>query len=140
MPQTAPDPGADRRADHEPARPVVRPADSVERRAVAAGRATQVQVLIGEESGAPHFAMRRFIMGENGGMPLHTNEVEHEQYVLCGRARITIAGEVHEVAAGDVLFIPAGTPHAYRVTEAPFEFLCMVPNREDHIRFVEEGE
>jgi quercetin dioxygenase-like cupin family protein len=133
MPETAP---------HLASRvaPVVKPADSVERRAVAAGHATQVQVLIGEEQGAPHFAMRRFIMDTNGGMPLHTNEVEHEQYVLCGRARITIGPDVHEVSAGDFLYIPAGTPHAYRVTEAPFEFLCMVPNRPDHIRFVEEGE
>ena len=122
------------------ARPVVKPADSVERRAVAAGRATDVQILIGAEHGAPHFAMRRFIMSESGGMPLHTNEVEHEQYVLKGRARIAIGDEVHEVAAGDFLYIPAGTPHSYQVTEAPFEFLCMVPNREDHIRFVEGGE
>jgi len=114
---------------------VVKSADSVERRPVAAGRATEVQVLLGEEDGAPHFAMRRFIMAQGGGMPLHSNEVEHEQYVLRGRARIEVGGESHDVGAGDVLYIPAGTPHSYTVLEAPFEFLCMVPNRPDHIRF-----
>ncbi|HLE85816.1 MAG TPA: AraC family ligand binding domain-containing protein, partial [Thermoanaerobaculia bacterium] len=44
---------------------------------------------------------------------------------------------VHEVAPGDVLYIPAGTPHSYEVVEGPFEFLCMVPNREDRIEIVE---
>lgn len=119
---------------------VVKSADSVERRPVAAGRATQVQVLLGEEDGAPHFAMRRFIMDEGGGMPLHSNEVEHEQYVLRGRARIAVGETDHEVSVGDVLYIPAGTPHSYTVLEGPFEFLCVVPNRPDHIRFLEEGD
>ena len=96
-----------------------------------------MQVLIGVEDGAPHFAMRRFIMGDGGGMPLHTNRVEHEQYVLAGRARIGIGERVHEVAKGDVLLIPAGVPHSYRVLEAPFEFLCLVPNRPDQIEIVE---
>jgi quercetin dioxygenase-like cupin family protein len=116
---------------------VVKPADSVERRPVAAGRATEIQVLLGEGDGAPNFAMRRFIMGPGGGMPRHTNRVEHEQYVLSGRARITVGDDVHEVAPGDVLYIPAGTPHSYEVVEGPFEFLCMVPNREDRIEIVE---
>jgi quercetin dioxygenase-like cupin family protein len=82
---------------------------------------------------APNFAMRRFTMGEGGGMPRHTNLVEHEQYVVRGRARVTVGDTVHEVGEGDVLLIPGGTPHSYDVEQAPFEFLCMVPNREDRI-------
>lgn len=121
-------------------RPTVKPSAGAPRRNIDVGRDSSMQMLVGPDDGAPNFAMRRFRMEEGGGIPLHTNEVEHEQYVLCGRARITIGDDVHEVAAGDFLFIPAGTPHSYRVTEAPFEFLCMVPNREDHIRFVEAGE
>ncbi len=96
-----------------------------------------MQVLIGAEHGAPNFAMRRFLMGEDGGMPLHTNLVEHEQYVLAGRARIEIGESVHEVTSGDVLLIPAGMPHAYRVLEAPFEFLCLVPHKSDRIEILE---
>lgn len=103
---------------------------------VRAGTATRSQVLLGPDDGAPHFAMRRFTMGEGGGMPRHTNTVEHEQYVLSGRARVTIGDDVHEVEAGSVLYIPAGVPHDYRVVEAPFEFLCMVPNAPDKIEIV----
>ena len=86
----------------------------------------------------PHFAMRRFIMGAGGGMPRHTNTVEHGQYVLKGRARVSIGEEVHEVGPGSVLYIPAGAPHDYQVIEAPFEFLCMVPHGEDRVEIRDE--
>jgi quercetin dioxygenase-like cupin family protein len=114
-------------------RGVVRRADAVDRRAVGAASATEYQILLGESDGMPHFAVRRFIMGEGGGMPRHTNTVEHGQYVLKGRARVTIGDDVHEVGPGSVLYIPAGAPHDYRVIEAPFEFLCMVPHGEDRV-------
>lgn len=114
----------------------VKHAEEVAKADVTAGTATQMQVLIGPADKAPNFAMRRFIMGDGGGMPMHTNAVEHEQYVLCGRAEVGIGGRVHEVRQGDVLLIPAGVPHYYKVLQAPFEFLCMVPNSPDQIRIV----
>ncbi len=118
---------------------VVKRADSVPGTKVEAGTATQVQVLLGEPDGASGFAMRRFRMGAGGGMPRHTNRVEHEQYVLAGKGRVTVGEEVHLVSPGDVLFIPAGMPHSYEVVEAPFEFLCVVPNRPDTIEIVDPG-
>jgi quercetin dioxygenase-like cupin family protein len=98
-----------------------------------------MQVLVGPGEGAPNFALRRFIMGDGGGMPLHTNEVEHEQYVLRGRARVRIGDEVHEVGPDHTLYMPAGAPHSYQVIEAPFEFICVVPNRPDTIRILDES-
>jgi quercetin dioxygenase-like cupin family protein len=62
--------------------------------------------------------------------------VEHEQYVLRGRARVGIGDAVHEVGPDSVLYIPAGAPHFYEVLEAPFEFLCVVPNAEDRIEIL----
>ena len=94
---------------------------------VPAGTATRSQVLLGPADGMPHFFMRRFVMQQGGGMPRHTNAVEHEQFVLAGRARISIGDETHEVRRDHVVFIPAGVPHSYEVLEAPFEFLCVVP-------------
>jgi quercetin dioxygenase-like cupin family protein len=114
----------------------VRHADDVPRDPVQAGSGTQRQVLIGPDEG-PNFALRRFIMEPGGGMPLHTNEVEHEQYVLRGRATVWIDGVEHTVRADDVVYIPAGVPHGYRAEgDQPFEFLCVVPNRADHIEIV----
>ena len=118
---------------------VVRAADAVPMRAVPAGRGTEMQVLLGPDQGAPNFVLRRFRMEQGGGIPAHTNDVEHEQYVLRGRARITIGDAVHEVGPDDTLYIPAGTPHAYEVVEGPFEFICVVPNAPDRIHLLEEG-
>jgi quercetin dioxygenase-like cupin family protein len=118
--------------------PFVSPAADLTVNPVKAGTAAEMQVLVGPDQGAPHFAMRRFIMGPGGGMPLHTNEVEHEQYVLRGRARVRIGDAVHEVARDHTLYIPAGAPHSYEVVEAPFEFLCVVPNGPDQIRIVDQ--
>lgn len=119
-------------------RHVVKSADEVPLAEVTAGTATRTQVLLGAEDGAPNFAMRRFVMGEGGGMPLHTNAVEHEQYVLRGRARVRVGRETLELSADDAIFIPAGVPHSYEVIEAPYEFLCMVPNQPDRIEIVQE--
>lgn len=116
---------------------IVRPATEVEAVDVPAGTATTTRALLSADDGAPNFAMRRFTMGEGGGMPRHTNTVEHEQYVLRGRGRVAIGDKVYEVGAEDVLYIPAGVPHSYEVVEAPFEFLCMVPNAPDRIELVE---
>lgn len=120
-------PGVSKRAGAVPLQPV------------AAGTATETQVLIGPGDGAPNFALRRFVMGAGGGMPRHANAVEHEQFVLTGAARVTIGETVHEVRAGTALYIPAGEPHSYEVTEAPFEFLCIVPNREDCITLLDQS-
>ena len=119
---------------------VVKAAGSIPLRAVTAGVATRSHVLIGPDDGAPHFAMRRFVMEVGGGMPRHTNTVEHEQFVLRGRGRVVVGDEEHDVGPGDVLLIPAGTPHSYEVLDAPFEFICIVPNADDEITLVDEEE
>lgn len=106
---------------------------------VKAGDLATMQVLISAQEG-PHFAMRRFIMQPGGGMPEHTNTVEHEQYVLRGHANIGIGKEEFEVRAGDVVFIPLGVPHWYQnIGDENFEFLCLIPNLPDEIKLVEKA-
>ncbi len=103
---------------------------------VKTGDSTSMQWLISATEG-PHFAMRRFVMEPGGGMPEHTNTVEHEQYVLQGHANIGIGGNEFEVRAGDVVFIPEGVPHWYQnIGEENFEFLCLIPNKPDEIKMV----
>ena len=116
----------------------VKHAKDVEANNVAAGKDTTIQVLISAQEG-PNFALRKFSMQKGGGMPRHTNTVEHEQYVLRGQATITIGDETHHVKAGDVVFIPEGAIHSYQNTgEEPFEFLCIIPNKEDKVTVVEK--
>ena len=117
----------------------VKHANDVEAKNVAAGKDTTIQVLISSQEG-PNFALRKFSMQKGGGMPRHTNTLEHEQYVLRGQATITLGDETHHVKAGDVVFIPEGVIHSYQNTgEEPFEFLCIIPNKEDKIVIVDEA-
>jgi quercetin dioxygenase-like cupin family protein len=116
----------------------VKKADNVEAQVVKNGDQTTIQVLISAMEG-PNFAMRRFVMKPGGGMPKHTNTVEHEQYVLQGRAKIGIGDEEYEVEKGDVVFIPEGIPHWYsNIGQDDFEFLCMIPNKTDVVVVLEE--
>lgn len=116
----------------------VKHSNDVEAKNVAAGKGTTIQVLISAQEG-PNFALRRFSMQKGGGMPRHTNTLEHEQYVLRGEAIITIDDETHHVKTGDVVFIPEGAVHSYQNTGGePFEFLCIVPNKEDKITILDE--
>lgn len=103
---------------------------------VKAGDLTSLQVLVQ----GPNFTLRRFIMEPGGGMPTHTNTVEHEQYVLHGRASIGIGEATYEVTAGDVVFVPEGVQHWYQnIGEENFEFLCIIPNKPDVITLVDKA-
>lgn len=116
----------------------VKHSHEIEAKTVAAGKDTTIQVLISAQE-APNFALRKFSMQKGGGMPRHTNSLEHEQYVLRGKAIITIGDETHHVKAGDVVFIPEGAAHSYQNTgDELFEFLCIIPNKEDKITIVGE--
>ncbi len=110
--------------------------DTVPVEEVKAGTKTTRQVLIGPTEG-PNFAMRKFSIAQGGGMPLHTNTVEHEQLVLGGKAEVVIGEHKFVAVKDDVVFIPAGVPHSYTTLgNEPFEFLCIVPNNTDVVEIV----
>ncbi|SEO56194.1 Cupin domain protein [Halogranum amylolyticum] len=118
--------------------PVVKRASDVEYETVDAAEGMQKGVLIDDSDGAPQFAIRRFTLAPGASVPKHTNEVEHEQYVLAGEYTVGIGEEEYTVAAGDSLLIPAGTVHWYRnESELEGAFLCAVPNGDDSIDLVE---
>ena len=109
-------------------------ASEAPREPISAAKGTFRQVLIGAEQ-APHFAMRLFTIEPGGSMPEHTNTVEHEQYVIAGKARISIDGKEFIVEKDNVVFIPEGVPHWYEnIGEEDFRFLCMVPKKVDRIQ------
>ncbi|MEL7626360.1 MAG: cupin domain-containing protein [Anaerolineaceae bacterium] len=102
------------------------------------GKGARKAVLISNQE-APNFVMRKFTIQTGGSMPLHINLVEHEQYVLKGKALVVINGIQHEVQPGDVIFIPAEIPHSYETLgDEAFEFLCLIPNQFDETILIEK--
>ena len=118
--------------------PVIRRSNDIDYEPVSAADGLEKGVLISDDHGAPNFAIRRFVLEAGAEVPEHTNEVEHEQYVLEGEYTVGIGNEEHEVAAGDSLLIPGGTVHWYRNEgDEPGAFLCAVPNGDDAIELVD---
>mgnify|MGYP005845875941 CR=1 FL=1 len=96
---------------------------------VQRARGARMAVLIGAQQGAPRFITRRFTLAPGGVIPAHRHDaVEHEQVVVRGEMVLTLDGVERVVRAGDAVFIPAGTAHAYANCGAEeVEFLCIVP-------------
>mgnify|MGYP000383306349 FL=1 len=118
--------------------PVVKRSADIEYEAVDAADGMSKGVLVSEADGAPNFAIRRFVLDSGASVPKHTNEIEHEQYVLSGRYVVGIGDEEYEVEAGDSLLIPAGVVHWYRnESDEEGAFLCAVPNGDDTIELCE---
>jgi quercetin dioxygenase-like cupin family protein len=125
--------------DTEP-EPLVRRAEEIQYEDVSAAGGMKKGVLVSEADGAPHFAIRRFTLAPGAEVPRHTNEVEHEQYVLAGEYTVGIGDEEFTVEAGDSLLIPAGVVHWYRnAGEEEGAFLCAVPNGDDAIELVDDA-
>jgi len=120
-------------------RPLVRQGEDVEYESVDAAEGLRKGVLIGESDGGGNLAIRRFTLAPGAEVPRHTNEIEHEQYVLDGEYIVGIGEQEYTVSTGDSLHIPAGAVHWYRnESDEVGAFLCAVPTGDDEIRLVEE--
>jgi quercetin dioxygenase-like cupin family protein len=118
--------------------PQIRRVEDIEYESVGAADGMEKGVLVGEEHGAPNLAIRRFTLAPGGSVPRHTNEIEHEQYVLEGEYVVGIDDTEYTVSAGDALHIPAGVVHWYRNEgDEQGAFLCAVPTGDDEIKLVE---
>ncbi len=116
----------------------VRRAEEIAYEPVGAADGLSKGVLVGEEDGAPTLALRRFTLEPGADVPEHTNEIEHEQYVLEGEYVVGIEDTEVTVSTGDVVHIPAGTIHWYRnPNEEAGAFICAVPTGDDEIHLVE---
>lgn len=117
---------------------VIKRSDGVEYESIEAADGLSKGVLIGLDDGAGNLALRRFVLEAGASVPKHTNEVEHEQYVLDGEYVVGLETEEHTVSAGDSLHIPAGTAHWYRnESDSPVAFICAVPSGDDTIELLE---
>jgi quercetin dioxygenase-like cupin family protein len=83
------------------------------------------------------FIVRKVSLQSGGSMPNHTNEIQHQQYVLSGEAKVLIGDKEYHAKQGDFLYIPAGINHCYEACyNSPYEFLCMITTKEDEIKLV----
>lgn len=88
-----------------------------------------VRWLVGEEDGAPNFAMRQFEVAPGGFTPRHSHPYEHEVYVLEGRGVVYEGDTEHPLKTGDVVYVSPSEIHQFRNTgEVPLKFLCLVPH------------
>ncbi|MDZ7746597.1 MAG: cupin domain-containing protein [Halobacteriales archaeon] len=125
--------------------------EDIEYESVDAADGLSKGVLLGPDV-TPTLSLRRFELAPGATVPEHTNEIEHEQYVLAGEYVVGIReasktppadGEVvdedeeYTVSAGDSVHIPAGAVHWYRnESDEPGAFICAVPNGDDTIDLV----
>ena len=118
--------------------PVIKRSGDIEYESVGAADGLSKGVLVGPNDGAENLALRRFTLDAGASVPKHTNEIEHEQYVLGGEYVVGLESREHTVSAGDALHIPAGTVHWYRNGgDEPAAFICAVPNGDDTIELLE---
>ncbi|RKX23901.1 MAG: cupin domain-containing protein [Candidatus Zixiibacteriota bacterium] len=89
-----------------------------------------VAKVIGQPQGWPDHSLRVFQIAPGGFTPHHQHDWEHVNYVVSGKGTVTIGDETFEVKEKDSAFVPPNTMHQFRNPfDAPFEFICIVPNK-----------
>jgi quercetin dioxygenase-like cupin family protein len=87
-----------------------------------------IRVLMGDNVGAPNFAMRHFSLGPAGSTPYHTHPWEHEVFILSGTGKALKQGGEEPVSAGSFVYVAPEEEHSFVNTgDSPFEFLCVIP-------------
>ncbi len=63
-----------------------------------------------------------FAFDKNQGLSEHTAPYDAFVMITDGRAQVTVSGITHEMRAGDMLLLPANSPHALQAIE-PFKMV-----------------
>ena len=102
--------------------------DEVKMEKVDVAKNTYIQWLITKEDGAPHFAMRRFVVKKAGNTPYHSHAHEHEVFVLSGNGKAIVEGEEFSLEPGSFILVKPEKTHQFINTgEDDLVFLCIVP-------------
>lgn len=88
-----------------------------------------IRWVIGEQDGAPHFAMRVFEVEPGHTTPFHPHWDEHEVFVLAGQGAVRSESGETPLEFGSTVFVPGGEVHQFVNTgDDVFRFICLVPN------------
>ena len=86
------------------------------------------RVLVDGKDGPTSGLVQSVAIFEAGGYEnAHSHDRPQTGHVLSGRGKAVVAGKEHEIAAGDTLFIPAGTVHAWSAPDAAMQVLVTFP-------------
>ncbi len=66
-----------------------------------------------------------FAFDKNQGLSEHTAPYDALVMITDGQAEITVSGVKHELKAGDMLLMPANSPHALKAIE-PFKMVLIM--------------
>ncbi|HZS30717.1 MAG TPA: cupin domain-containing protein [Gaiellaceae bacterium] len=73
-------------------------------------------------------------------IPLHRHRTDEAVVYLAGTVEVRLGGEKYEAQPGDVLLIPAGTPHSMRNTgDVVAEFRATFPSARVDIEYLERN-
>jgi quercetin dioxygenase-like cupin family protein len=86
------------------------------------------RVLIGPKDGASGFFMRYFEVQPGGNSAFENHPEVHQVYVLRGKGKVLLGKEYHDIAEGDVIYIPPNEQHELRAAQDEvLGFICVAP-------------
>lgn len=87
-----------------------------------------LKTLIGEEQGAPRFAMRVFDVAPGASTPFHNHWWEHEVFILSGEGVVRSVEGDTPLKAEDAVLVPGGEQHCFvNVGTTSLKFICCIP-------------
>lgn len=100
-----------------------------------------MSVLLTSEQTGGRYALLRCTERRGLEPPPHLHTREDEAFLLLdGEADYTVGGRVYAAKAGDVMFLPKGIPHAFKIRSATLETLMLLTPGGFERYFAEMGE
>jgi quercetin dioxygenase-like cupin family protein len=85
-----------------------------------------ISILVAGENTGGAFSIWESALKPGGEPPLHVHHTADETfYVLEGNVRFVAAGEVRDAVPGDVVFVPRGAVHTFRIKSAAARMLTV---------------
>ena len=88
-----------------------------------------IRWVVGQNDGAPRFAMRVIEVQPGCSTPHHEHWWEHEVFILAGSGVVKGAGQERPISEGSVVYMPGHEMHQFTNTgDQVLRFICMVPH------------
>lgn len=88
-----------------------------------------VRWVIGEQEGAPYFALRVFEVQPGHATPFHAHWNEHEVFVLSGQGAVRGESDETPLSHGSTVFVPGDEVHQFvNKGNDVLRFICVIPN------------